>query len=145
MEETNYDRPERTIEPPRSLDDPNTESSAPNLEIDDEKKIQTTHDNLSGRDSEACGQTFSKKTYWQKLSIWPESRPNLLLPVMWGPLRFFSYPVVVYAGLMYGANGLVWSSVLNATAGTLYPEKYGFSTVGIALAYLGGTVGVIVG
>lgn len=139
MEETNYDRPQRP-----NVDVADATPALESTEIDDEKIAPTAHDILSGHDSEA-GQIFAKKTYWQKLSIWPESRPNRLLQVMWGPIRFFSYPIVVYAGLMYGANGLVWSSVLNSTAGTLYPREYGFSTAGIALAYLGGTVGVIVG
>jgi hypothetical protein len=46
---------------------------------------------------------------------------------------------------MYGANGLVWSSIINSTAGTLYPQVYGFSTAGVACAYLAGCVGVVVG
>ena len=85
------------------------------------------------------------KTYWQKLSVWPQTRPNRLLQVMWGQLYWFSYPIVVYAGLMYGANGLTWSSILNATASTICTGTYGFSTAGIASAYLAGCLGVIVG
>lgn len=151
MEETNYDRPAQSAElgveensakladgPPHSDGEAQEKQAAPDA------KSAGASDASEARDVEV-GQVYKKKSYWQKLSLWPESRPNRLLPVMWGPIRFFSYPVVVYAGLMYGANGLTWSSILNATAGTLYPEKYGFSTAGIALAYLGGTVGVVVG
>jgi hypothetical protein len=137
MEETNYDRPLQVAE--RDLDEnPETTQS---LKVSGEKKATTL---VSESDIET-GRTYKRKSFFHKLSIWPEGRPNRLLPVMWGPIRFFSYPVVVYAGLMYGANGLVWSSILNATAGTLYPQVYGFSTAGIAGAYLSGCVGVIIG
>jgi len=151
MEETNYDRPAQSAgigvtNTSVKLADGLTHSDgeAQEKRVVPEAKGSEASNASETRDVE-IGQVYKKKSYWQKLSVWPESRPNRLLPVLWGPIRFFSYPVVVYAGLMYGANGLTWSSILNATAGTLYPEKYGFSTAGIALAYLGGTVGVIVG
>ncbi|KAH8900326.1 major facilitator superfamily transporter [Thozetella sp. PMI_491] len=138
MEETNYDRHVRhtgTISLVPAAGDPSTES-------DGKEKGPSTS---AGKTDVEIGHSYRKKTYWQKLSVWPESRPNRLIPLMLGPIRFFQYPVVVYAGLMYGANGLVWSSILNATAGTLYPSVYGFSTAGIAAAYLSGAVGVVVG
>ncbi|VUC36534.1 unnamed protein product [Clonostachys rosea] len=139
MEETTYDRPKNNSRSTVNTSDTNTNDTEG---IDSEKKVaevKTTNQDVEN------GQVYSKKTYWQKLSVWPQRRPNRLLATMWAPLRFFSYPIVVYAGLMYGANGLVWSSILNSTAGTLYPRVYGFSTSGIALAYLGGVAGVIVG
>lgn len=139
MEETAYDRPKNNSRSTVNTSDTNATDAEGS---DPEKKtaeVQATNQDVEN------GQSYSKKTYWQKLSVWPQSRPNRLLRTMSAPLRFFSYPIVVYAGLMYGANGLVWSSILNSTAGTLYPRVYGFSTSGIALAYLGGVVGVIVG
>jgi hypothetical protein len=132
MEETTYDR--KPVTPSTVSDD---SSSG-----DNEKVVGGEE---SSANLESGPDAYPQKSYWQKLSMWPQSRPNRLLRVMWGPMRFFTYPVVVYAGLMYGANGLVWSGVVSATAGTLYPKEYGFSTAGIALAYLGGTVGVLVG
>lgn len=46
---------------------------------------------------------------------------------------------------MYGANSLVWQGVQNATIGTVYTEQYGFSTAGVAAAYVGGVIGTFVG
>ena len=46
---------------------------------------------------------------------------------------------------MYGANSLVWQGVQNATIGTVYTTMYGFSTAGVAAAYLGGVIGTFVG
>jgi len=55
---------------------------------------------------------YPRKTYLQKLSLVDKKRENRMISILAGPFRFFSYPVVVYAGLMYGANGFVWSGVL---------------------------------
>lgn len=61
------------------------------------------------------------------------------------PFKGFTYPVIVYAGLMYGANALVWPGVQNATTGTVYTTLYGFSTTGIAAAYSAGVIGAMIG
>ncbi|KAJ3546108.1 hypothetical protein NM208_g2171 [Fusarium decemcellulare] len=145
MEETTYDRKiqstERGIEETEKSELP-AEPNSPEHTTGKDEKCQG--ESLEPTDFEITP-SYPKKTYWQKLSLLPQRRPNRLLPIMWGPIRFFSYPIVVYAGLMYGANGLTWSSILNATAGTTYTQQYGFSTAGIAAAYLSGVVGVIVG
>lgn len=130
MEETNYDRAPQDL-PSESFKtdaDGSPSEKAPTVAVVDEDT-----DN------------YPRKTYWQKLSLIDKPRPNRLWPMMVAPFRFFAFPVVNYAGLMYGANGLVWSGIVNATAGTTYVNTYGFSTAGIAYAYLGGVVGVIVG
>ncbi|KAH9427164.1 hypothetical protein MCOR02_012432 [Pyricularia oryzae] len=46
---------------------------------------------------------------------------------------------------MYGANSLVWQGVQNATIGTIYTTRYGFSTAGVAAAYAGGVLGSVIG
>lgn len=89
---------------------------------------------------------YRPKTFWSKLSVLPQiHRPNRMLSIFLGPFKGFTYPVIVYAGLMYGANALVWSGVQNATTGTVYTTYYNFSTTGIAAAYSGGVVGALIG
>lgn len=92
---------------------------------------------------------YPRKSYWQKLRLFPnnnnKSRPNRMLDIFLAPFKGFTYPVIVYAGLMYGANALVWSGVQNATTGTVYTTLYGFSTTGIAAAYSAGVIGAILG
>lgn len=60
-------------------------------------------------------------------------------------VHLLAYPVVVYAGLMYGANNLVWPGVQNATTGTVYVKEYGFNTLDVAGAYTGALIGSISG
>lgn len=91
---------------------------------------------------------YPRKSYWQKLRLFTndnKSRPNRMLDIFLAPFKGFTYPVIVYAGLMYGANALVWSGVQNATTGTVYTTLYGFSTTGIAAAYSAGVIGAILG
>lgn len=64
---------------------------------------------------------------------------------MWAPFKFFTFPVVVWSGMMYGTNGLVWSGILNATASPLYTGTYGFSSNDVGFAYFGAIVGMIIG
>lgn len=140
MEETNFDRPSHNEDArdSESIDNEDKISAS-------EKKPETSKPQSTSSQDVEEGSAYPRKTYWQKLSLWPESRPNRILRVMWSPFRFFKYPVVVYAGLMYGANGVVWSSIMNATAGTLLPQQYGFSTAGIAYAYLSAAIGATIG
>ena len=44
--------------------------------------------------------TYPRKTYLQKLSLRDRSRPNRVLDIMWAPFKFFTFPVVVWAGIM---------------------------------------------
>lgn len=140
MEETNYDRVQRPAEEqavPKVHGHSETQFSSPIQE--------KTAAPVDTAEVEFGTAMYTKKSYRQKLSLLDKKRPNRMVDVMLGPLKFFRYPVVVYAGLMYGANGLVWSGILNATAGITYGTQYGFDTRQIAYAYLGGVVGVVVG
>lgn len=57
------------------------------------------------------------------------------------PLKFFSFPIVVYAGFAYGFNNLVWGGVLSGTASVFFSgAPYNFSTSAIAYVYLGTTL-----
>ncbi|KAL9526779.1 hypothetical protein SMMN14_09514 [Sphaerulina musiva] len=153
MEETNYDRTHHSpTHAPASEVVVSELTSGINSTTAHEKdpKPLDALSSSSTSDREA-GQTlplYPRKSYWQKLRLFTnnnESRPNRMLDIFLAPFKGFTYPVIVYAGLMYGANALVWSGVQNATTGTVYTTLYGFSTTGIAAAYSAGVIGAILG
>ncbi|KAF2158870.1 hypothetical protein M409DRAFT_30657 [Zasmidium cellare ATCC 36951] len=144
MEETNYDRvtSPRPTQPPSGISTP---SEPPADALPGEKSIKQTT-TATTTDLETGQTTYPCKTYLQKLSLTGDKcRPNRLLEISLAPFKGFTYPVVVYAGFMYGGNALVWSGVVNAVSGTAYSEFYGFSTTAIAAAYSGGVLGAIIG
>ncbi|KDN70524.1 putative major facilitator superfamily transporter [Colletotrichum sublineola] len=148
MEETNYDRPAAPVTDSAAVvseTKPVDQLTASKLEDQDENKTDQNTSNANPVDSETGQVLYPRKTFVQKLGIKDKPRPNRMLDIALGGLRGFTYPSVVYAGLMYGANNLVWSGVQNATAGTVYTTMYGFSTAGVAAAYFGGVLGTMVG
>ncbi|KAI3556555.1 major facilitator superfamily transporter [Colletotrichum abscissum] len=149
MEETNYDRPARPVEDSTSTGHATGVREQHNGSDADEKSSDKVDEknmtNAKPVDTETGQMIYPRKTYIQKLGIKDKARPNRMLDIALGGLRGFTYPSVVYAGLMYGANNLVWSGVQNATAGTVYTTMYGFSTAGVAAAYAGGLLGTMVG
>ncbi|KAE8447152.1 hypothetical protein EG329_010983 [Mollisiaceae sp. DMI_Dod_QoI] len=146
MEETNYDRhlPVSTISAGNSTD----EVSEPTV-VGDEKGGAADEKNVLPLREEVVesGQiTYPRKTYWQKLSVTGDKkRPNRILEVMWSPFKFFTFPVVVWAGFMYGTNALVWPGILNATASPTYTKIYGFNSNEVGFAYFGAVVGMVLG
>ncbi|KAJ0125333.1 major facilitator superfamily transporter [Diaporthe amygdali] len=153
MEETNYDRkhvddsvPDAEEKSPNSvLKNINMTSTADAASADkslDSKEISPAS---PSSDIEEAQVIKPRKTYWQKLSLRDKRRPNRVLDVALAPFKGFLYPPVVYAGLMWGANSLVWSGVQNATAGTVYTTKYGWSTTDVSGAYAAGVIGTITG
>ncbi|KAF6803292.1 major facilitator superfamily transporter [Colletotrichum sojae] len=149
MEETNYDRPARAhnqdegvVSEVQAADSTAGSDSETKAASGDDKKETPPAVPVDGETGQV---EYPRKTYIQKLGIKDKRRPNRILDSALGALRGFTYPSVVYAGLMYGANNLVWSGVQNATAGTVYTTMYGFSTAGVAAAYAGGVLGTIVG
>ncbi|KAG7053385.1 major facilitator superfamily transporter [Colletotrichum scovillei] len=149
MEETNYDRPARSVENSTFTGHATGVQEQHNGSDADEKSSDKAGEknmtNAKPVDSETGQVIYPRKTYIQKLGIKDKTRPNRMLDIALGGLRGFTYPSVVYAGLMYGANNLVWSGVQNATAGTVYTTMYGFSTAGVVAAYAGGLLGTMVG
>jgi MFS family permease len=147
MEETNYDRhiiqstlnagsgssSEDVVEPGAAADEKLAEKRA------------AGNEHASAELGEVIAVTYPRKTYWQKLGIIDKKRPNRLLDIMWSPFRFFRFPVVVWAGFMYGTNGLVWPGILNATASPLYTKTYGFNSTDVGFAYFGAVVGMVLG
>ncbi|CVK91874.1 hypothetical protein FPRO04_09124 [Fusarium proliferatum] len=141
MEETNYDRKHDELPPQRVA--PVSQASTQEGDGDGEKTV--TLDTTSSDLGESAEIQWPRKTYLQKLSIKDKPRPNRIVQIMIAPFKGFTYPAVVYAGLMYGANSLVWQGFQNATIGTIYTLEYGFSTAGVAAAYSGGVIGTIIG
>ncbi|KAK6002560.1 hypothetical protein QM012_001310 [Aureobasidium pullulans] len=89
---------------------------------------------------------YPRKTYWQKLSVIDKKRPNRMLDIMWAPFKFFTFPVVVWAGFMYGLQGLVYPGILNATASVIYTNSYyHFSSDAVGFAYFAAVVGMVLG
>lgn len=158
MEETNYDRRHAdnsvhdTEQKPRSsvLESINMNSTADTESADrglDSKGLgsKARPPILTSSDIEEAQVVRPRKTYWQKLALRDRPRPNRVLEISLAPFKGFLYPPVVYAGLMYGANSLVWSGVQNATAGTIYTTMYGWSTTAVSGAYAAGVLGTITG
>ncbi|KXT05014.1 hypothetical protein AC578_10332 [Pseudocercospora eumusae] len=149
MEETNYDRVQpaehhATATEVKPATPSSTEEPSP---VEKDLRKNTSVTTSSPPDTE-LGQTIpaQRKSYLQKLSLTGDKpRPNRMLNIFLAPFKGFTYPCIVYAGLMYGGNALVWSGVLNATSGTVYTTTYGFSTTAIAAAYSGGVAGAIIG
>lgn len=112
MEETNYDRRSTQVVPTSS-----TGSSVEAVGIPDNNEITEKPATLKGseyNDKSAnignltveVGQvTYPRKTYLQKLGFKDKKRPNRILDVMWAPFKFFTFPVVVWSGILYGTNG----------------------------------------
>jgi MFS family permease len=147
MEETNYDRhiiqstlnagsgssSEDVVEPGAAADEKSAE------------KRTAGKEQVNAELGEVTAVTYPRKTYWQKLGVIDKKRHNRLLDIMWSPFKFFRFPVVVWAGFMYGTNGLVWPGILNATASPLYTKTYGFNSTDVGFAYFGAVVGMVLG
>lgn len=144
MEETNYDRPAHHEPAAASALVERSGCSDPS-EGDEKKAEKTATTTAKSSDCESGEIVYHRKSYVQKLGLKDKKRPNRMLDVAMGSFRGFTYAPVVYGGLMYGANNLVWSGVQNATAGTVYTTMYGFSTAGVAAAYAGGLLGTCIG
>jgi hypothetical protein len=162
MEETNYDR--RTTTSALS-------SSQASLEVAGETDLSASEKNTAKNGVQVSDPTFShdkkipedqhstdvaaaelgqvaypRKTYWQKLSVIDKKRPNRMLDIMWAPFKFFTFPVVVWAGFMYGLQGLVYPGILNATASVIYTNSYyHFSSDAVGFAYFAAVAGMVLG
>lgn len=83
----------------------------------------------------------TKKTFSQKLKLFDKPRPNMLWTMVKRPIIIlFSFPPVIYAGFLYG-TGLIWFSVLNATASKILSEPpYNFKPSMVGVTYLCPTI-----
>lgn len=143
MEETNYDRG-LVVDASENVSTDEISETAEGAEKGEkgEKVAPVSTEAVEA----GTGVIYPRKTYWQKLSLTGDKkRPNRLLEIMWSPFKFFSFPVVVWAGFMYGTNALVWPGILNATASPTYTKVYGFDSNAVGFAYFGAVVGMILG
>lgn len=153
MEETNYDRKHLDHSAPTDLAPSESQpldgsKDAPVLQGSEKVSDKISHTDghmMAGNDSEKGDLDWPRKSYLDKLSLKDKPRQNRILDIAIAPFKGFLYPPVVYAGLMYGANSLVWSGTQNATAGTVYTTMYGWTTADVSGAYAGGVIGTILG
>ncbi|KAK2627796.1 hypothetical protein QTJ16_002442 [Diplocarpon rosae] len=142
MEETNYDR-----KPQASHASAGSSTDAPiSTTVAEILSSKETPDfNADSVVVEAGEVTYPRKTYWQKLGVVDKKRPNRVLEIMWAPFKFFTLPVITWAGFMYGSNALVWPGILNATASPTYTKIYGFNSNEVGFAYFGAVAGMVLG
>ncbi|KAL2070310.1 hypothetical protein VTL71DRAFT_13336 [Oculimacula yallundae] len=146
MEETNYDRKLQVS--PASHEGSTDNISEGNVTTPPSEKVsseKTSAVNSSPAAVEAGQVYYPRKTFWQKLSVIDKKRPNRVWEIMWAPFKFFTFPVITWAGFMYGTNALVWPGILNATASPTYTKVYGFGSNAVGYAYFGAVVGMVVG
>jgi hypothetical protein len=148
MEETNYDR--HFSQSAASSQVPSNEVITPVLANTEKSNSQKSTDSTIKTPSDPAtvetGQiVYPRKTYFQKLSVIDKKRPNRVWDVMVAPFKFFRFPVIVWAGFMYGTNGLVWPGILNATASPVYTGTYHFNSNDVGFAYFGAVVGMVFG
>jgi hypothetical protein len=147
MEETNYDRAAlKTASTPIYM--PETapqEGNLTSISTVDPKKDASTGALNPVQDPRVSYETYTAKTYLQKLTLLDKKREFHLFRMMMRPLLFFSFPSVVYAGFSYGSN-LIWFNVLNGTASLILSgQPYNFPSSMVGLAYISPLIGVACG
>ncbi|EKD21760.1 major facilitator superfamily transporter [Drepanopeziza brunnea f. sp. 'multigermtubi' MB_m1] len=146
MEETNYDRKLQSLDTSAvsstAVIGEVVDSTTPSEKSSSEKAPAFKADHAAVEAGQAA---YPRKTYWQKLSVIDKKRPNRVLEIMWAPFKFFTFPVITWAGFMYGTNALVWPGILNATASPTYTKVYGFNSNEVGFAYFGAVVGMVLG
>ncbi|SCU99756.1 LAMI_0G00606g1_1 [Lachancea mirantina] len=87
------------------------------------------------------GAQKTPKTFWQKLSLTNGKKDKFLLHhYAIAPFFMARFPVVLWAGFLYGSS-LVWFNVLNATAALILGGKpYNFSASIVGVSYLSPTI-----
>jgi hypothetical protein len=157
MEETNYDRRTTTsalsssqasleIAGETDLSASEKDTAKNGVHVSDptfshDKKIPGDRHSADVAAAELGQVAYPRKTYWQKLSVIDKKRPNRMLDIMWAPFKFFTFPVVVWAGFMYGLQGLVYPGILNATASVICTNSYyHFSSDAVGFAYFAAVV-----
>ena len=135
MEETNYDRKSIGV-----VETWATSAGASQRDLADAEKstsaAPTTPDSYPKP---------SKKTFWQKLSLKDQPRPQLMHHRIKQQLAFVLWPNVFYAGFAYGST-LIWFNVLNATASIIFTAApYNFSPGIVGTTYVACLIGVALG
>lgn len=146
MEETNYDRKLQVSATSAGGSSENIAETDGTVTPPEKSSSEKTPAVNSDPAAIEAGQvSYPRKTYWQKLSVIDKKRPNRVWEIMLAPFKFFTFPVITWAGFMYGTNALVWPGILNATASPTYTKVYGFKSNDVGFAYFGAVVGMVVG
>lgn len=159
MEETKFDRASYTYD--QALNGESTGKSAsgnqsspgldssielgelkkdPNQSIDTPENAMTA----STTNKSIPSSVHTKKSYMARLK--PIEKQNLrhknhLVELMARPIILLSFPIIAYAGFLYGCN-IVWLSVLNATESMVFSSKpYGMSNSIVGLTFIAPLVG----
>ncbi|KAL4904498.1 hypothetical protein BDW74DRAFT_178604 [Aspergillus multicolor] len=149
MEETNFHRVATTTATPPSPS--NNTSSTPSLNdpsstADVEKNSQPQTQGIDTARGEI--ETLSKKTFLQKMKLVQREDLQSKVPVtnmVLRPLIYFSFPIVVFSGFMYGAT-VCFFNVLNGTASLILSSApYNFSASIVGLSYVSCLIGVVIG
>ncbi|KAJ4179070.1 hypothetical protein NW767_014708 [Fusarium falciforme] len=146
MEETNYHRSATTPMADSDQDRPQPNKLADNCS-DEEKatRVQSTA-NTDVDDGTVISST--EKTYLEKLKIVRREDLRSKVPLTNMVIRtfaYFSFPVVVFSGFMYGAV-VCYFNVLNATASLILSgPPYNFSSSIVGLSYVSTLIGVCLG
>lgn len=136
MEETSYnrrvqdesERSEVFLEEVFEGDDPDSSKEKDN---DDSIRVRCNRSDSEGSVS------WPQTTYMQKISLTRGFKPTFLLHrYMLMPFCMAQFPVVLWAGFLYG-SALIWFNVLNATESMVLSGKpYNFSSSMCGLAYV---------
>ncbi|KAF5510266.1 putative MFS-type transporter [Colletotrichum siamense] len=143
MEETNYQRV--TVLNAEIFPGDGTESSA-----EKGAKTQSDTDNVAPiqPDADETSKTPSPKTFMDKIKMFHKQDMNLQLSLKTMAIRpflFFSFPVIVFSGFMYGAI-LCYFNVLNGTASLILSSPpYNFRASIVGLSYISCLIGVAIG
>ncbi|RSL86545.1 hypothetical protein CEP51_002742 [Fusarium floridanum] len=146
MEETNYHRSATAPMADSDQDRPQPNKLADNCS--DEEKATKVQSTANTDVDHGTVMPSTKKTYLEKLKIIRRQDLRSKVPLTNMVIRtfvYFSFPVVVFSGFMYGAV-VCYFNVLNATASLILSgEPYNFSSSIVGLSYLSTLIGVCFG
>lgn len=118
--------------------DPSTSHS------DDKKKDNNDAIQPSATEVSDVATTYTKKSYVARLKPVEGKNlrnKNIMLKLMSRPFSLLTFPIVAFAGFLYGSN-ITWLSVLNATQSmVLANEPYNLSTSSVGLTFFAPLVG----
>ncbi|KAL4884614.1 putative MFS transporter [Aspergillus karnatakaensis] len=152
MEETKFKRVPYLNEETPSNPQPTSSKTNKEKHTNSEQKedASITADHLEASPTNATGHTsridpsIHKKSFFAKLKPIESTgfhQKNHLLRLMFEPFQLLRFPIVVYAGLLYGCN-IVWLTVLNATESmVLSNPPYNMSTSMVGLTFIAPLIG----
>ncbi|EXJ94818.1 hypothetical protein A1O1_03216 [Capronia coronata CBS 617.96] len=92
--------------------------------------------------------TYHKTTYLQRMRLFRTQdlqKTIQLKGMILRPLKFLSFPIVVFSGFMYGAV-ICYFNVLNGTASVIFTDApYNFRSSMVGLTYVACVIGVFLG